>query len=62
MAATLEDPGSDFHQDMCSDPDVGPAPFTYFVWQKGSFHPFPLTVGILSSLNFIIMLLILFKK
>ena len=34
------------------------APFTYIVWQEGYFHPF--TVGILSPLNFIIMLLILF--
>ena len=43
------------------DPVVGPAPFTYFVWQRGIFHPFPLSVGILSPLKFIIMLLILFK-
>ena len=25
--------------------------FTYIVWRKGYFHPFPLTVGILSPLN-----------
>ena len=45
----------------CRDPVVCPAPFTYIVWQKVYLHPFPLTVGILSPLNFIIMLLILFK-
>ena len=27
--------------------------FTYIVWQKGYFHPFPLTVGILSLLNLV---------
>ena len=25
---------------------ICPAPFTYSVWQKGYFHPIPLTVGI----------------
>ena len=30
----------------CHDPVDGPAPFTYIVWQKGYFHPFPLTVGV----------------
>ena len=29
-----------------------PALFTYIVWQKGHFHLFPLTVGILSPLIF----------
>ena len=30
----------------CRDHCHCPAPFTYSVWQKGYFHPFPLTVGI----------------
>ena len=30
----------------CCDHCHCPAPFTYFVWKKGNFHPFPLTVGI----------------
>ena len=34
----------------CRDPVVGIAPFSYFVWQRGYFHPFPLTVGILIRL------------
>ena len=29
-----------------------PAPFTYLVWQKGYFHPFPLTVGIQKPSHF----------
>ena len=37
--------------------DHCPAPFPYFVRQKGYFHLFPLTVGILSTLNFILSLL-----
>ena len=32
-------------------------PFTYIAWQKGYIHPFPLTVGTLSPLNFIFMLI-----
>ena len=35
---------------ICCDPIVGPALFTYIVWQKGYFHPFPLTVGIFWAL------------
>ena len=31
---------------QCRDPS--PAPFTYFVWQKGYFHPFPLIVDIVT--------------
>ena len=27
-----------------------PAPFNYIVWQKGYFHPFPLTVGLFGLL------------
>ena len=34
------------HCDHC----LCPALFTYFVWQKGYFHPFPLTVGIWNTL------------
>ena len=33
----------DFYGFCC---DHCPAPFSYFVRQKGYFHPFPLTVGI----------------
>ena len=34
--------------------DHCPAPFPYFVWQKGYFHPFPLTMGILFPLILIL--------
>ena len=34
----------------CRDHCHCPAPFTYFVWQKGYFQPFPLTVGIQNPL------------
>ena len=30
--------------------DHCPAPFSYSVWQKGYFHPYPLTLGVLSPL------------
>ena len=30
-----------------------PTPFTYSIWQKGYFHPFPLTVGIQDPLVFL---------
>ena len=33
---------------QCRDHFHCPAPFAYFVWQKGYFHPLPLTVGILN--------------
>ena len=35
--------------------DYCPLLFSYFVWQKGYFHPFPHTVGILSPLIFILL-------
>ena len=37
--------------------DHCPAPLSYFVWQKGYYNPFPLTVGILSPLIFILFTL-----
>ena len=42
---------------MCCDHCHCPASFTYFVWQKGFFHPFPLTVGIRSTLISLLSLL-----
>ena len=39
-----------FDFNMCRDPTVGPAPISYFVWQKGYFHPFPLIEVTLSPL------------
>ena len=49
---------------VCSD--HCPAPFSYSVRQKGYFHPFPLTVGILSPLISLLSCLFtffhLFKK
>ena len=43
----------------CCDPTVGPAPFSYFVWQKGKFlQNSPLIMGISSPFIFIAMSLI----
>ena len=44
---------------ICRNPIVGPTPPTLF-GKGGIFHPFHFTAGILSPLNFIIILLILF--
>ena len=43
----------------CCDHCHCPAPYTYCVWQKGYFHPFPLIVGFQNPLIFLITFLTL---
>ena len=47
-----------FHYLTCRDHCHCPAPFTYFVWQKGYFHPFPLCCGYSNPSHFFFIMFI----